>query len=168
MVERPRFLADVMLGKLAKWLRLLGYDTLYSTNADDMDLVRVALAQGRILLTRDVELTHRRGVNTLLIRNELIREQLREVLRLLDLGASVELNEPGAFSRCVVCNQVLRKVDRISVENRVPPYVYQTLTQFTECPECGRVYWRGSHWARIVAEIEDTTWPDFDEIEQVF
>lgn len=168
MAGRPRFIADVMLGRLAKWLRLLGYDTLYSAYADDTDLVRVALAQRRILLTRNVELTHRRGVNTVLIQNELIKDQLREVVRLLDLDPRVELNEQGAFSRCVVCNQVLRQVDRISVQKRVPPYVYQTLTQFKECPECGRVFWQGSHWARIVAEIEDTTRPDFDEIEQVF
>lgn len=157
MSERPRFVVDVMLGKLAKWLRLLGYDTAYLNPADDLDLVRLALAENRLLLTRDVELTNRRGVNSICIQSERIAEQLREIFQRLHLEADMQYTEAIAFSRCAECNYLLQPINLSDVQSRVPPYVYQTHTRFRECPNCGRVYWRGSHWARIVAEIQDVS-----------
>lgn len=145
-----RFLADNMLGRLATWLRLLGYDTAYLPHTDDHELARAARAENRILLTRDVELTRRRGIRSVLIESEQIAEQLRQVFRELRLTAR------EAFSRCAECNVTLDAVSQAAVRGEVPPYVYQTQTRFRRCPRCGRVYWRGTHWARMVAQIEDT------------
>jgi hypothetical protein len=145
-----RFLADTMLGRLSTWLRLLGYDTLYLPQADDPELARRARADDRILLTRDVQLTHRRGVRSILIASERVEEQLHQLARELHLSARM------AFSRCAVCNVPLEEVDKADVKGTVPPYVFQTQTHFRRCTLCQRVYWRGTHWARMLAQMEDT------------
>jgi len=144
-----KFIADNMLGRLATWLRLLGYDTLYVPHADDPELARLARAQDRVLLTRDVELTRRRGIKHLLIESEKVEEQVAQVLRAFKLSAR------EAFSRCSECNQRLEAVSKESVRDMVPPYVFSTQGRFRRCAQCGRVYWRGTHWARMVAQIED-------------
>ena len=143
------FIADNMLGRLAKWLRLLGYDTLYLPHADDPGLARVARAQDRVLLTRDVELTRRRGVLHLLIESEKVGEQVSQVFR------AFKLSTREAFSRCAECNQRLEVVSKELVRGIVPPYVFSTQERFRQCAQCGRIYWRGTHWARMVARIED-------------
>ncbi|CAG0941125.1 hypothetical protein ANRL1_00393 [Anaerolineae bacterium] len=147
------FLADNMLGRLATWLRLLGYDTTYIPHADDHELARRARAENRVLLTRDVELTRRRGLRFVLIESEKIVEQLRQVFHDLDLTAR------AAFSRCAECNVELGEASKESVRAAVPPYVFNTQTQFRRCPQCKRVYWRGTHWARMIAQIEDLAEP---------
>lgn len=151
-----KFIADGMLGRLATWLRLLGYDTLYLPRADDPELARVARAQDRVLLTRDVELTRRRGVRHLLIASEKVSEQVEQVFRAFDLSVR------AAFSRCAECNQRLEIVSKESVREQVPPYVFSTQERFQRCVNCGRVYWRGTHWARMVARIEDLSNADQD------
>ena len=145
-----KFLADNMLGRLATWLRLLGYDTDYLPRADDPELARIARAEDRILLTRDVELTRRRGLRYVLVESEKIEGQLEQLVRELGLTAQ------EAFSRCAVCNIALEEVEKEAVREQVPPYVFQTQTQFRRCARCHRVYWRGTHWARMVAHIQDT------------
>ncbi len=144
-----KFLADTMLGRLATWLRLLGYDTAYVPSADDAQLVRLARAEERILLTRDVELTRRRGVQCVWIESEQVTEQVEQVLRVFNLLPR------EAFSRCAVCNCVLEEVSKESVRDAVPPYVFHTQERFRRCPRCERVYWRGTHWARMNARLED-------------
>lgn len=145
-----KFLADNMLGRLATWLRLLGYDTTYLPQADDPELARRARAEDRILLTRDVELTHRRGLHSVLITSERVEEQIQQLVHELHLTARL------AFSRCAVCNAPLEEVDKSAIEGVVPPYVFQTQTYFRRCPQCQRVYWRGTHWAHMLAQMEDT------------
>jgi uncharacterized protein with PIN domain len=144
----PRFVVDAMLGRLARWLRVLGYDALYSSGADDAALVRRALAEERILLTRDVELARRRGVRVILISDDRIGPQLREIVEILHLSAH------EAFSRCINCNAPLVEFDRARARDLVPPYVFATQTRFRRCAECGKVYWRGSHWAHMRATLE--------------
>ncbi len=147
--RRPRFVADAMLGRLARRLRALGYDTLYSSQYDDPTLARLALAEDRILLTRDVELTRRRGLSFLLIEDDRLENQLRQMWNALGLTGE------NAFSRCLDCNTPLVECSPAQVRDRVPPYVYTTQSRFRCCPNCGRVYWRGTHWARMRAEIEE-------------
>jgi uncharacterized protein with PIN domain len=138
-----KFVADAMLGTLAKWLRVLGYDTIYDTDLDDHQLVRLARADGRELLTRDRELACRRGVRTLLVASEDLDDQVRQVLLELELDAG------RTFSRCPICNEILQTLDRETARERVPPYVAQTRKTFRSCPACRRVYWRGTHWQRM-------------------
>jgi uncharacterized protein with PIN domain len=137
--EPLRLLADGMLGKLAKWLRLLGYDTAYDNAASDLELVRRARAEDCVLLTRDRELSARRGLRTLLIQSELLETQVREVQDALGPPPHPPL------SRCAVCNTALEVVSRADIAHRVPTYVLRTQTEFRLCPGCGRVYWPGSH-----------------------
>jgi uncharacterized protein with PIN domain len=134
-----RLLADGMLGRLARWLRLLGYDTAYDNAATDAELARRARAEGSVLLTRDHELAARRGLRTLLIQSQEIEEQVRQVWEAL--GPPPD----PALSRCAVCNHALEPVALAEIADRVPPYVLRTQTEFHRCPGCGRVYWPGSH-----------------------
>lgn len=138
-----------MLGRLATWLRLLGYDTVYSAKANDQELARRARAEDRILLTRDIELTRRRGVRCVRIESEQVEEQLAQVFR------ELHLQRDAVFSRCPACNAPLQLLDRQQAQGRVPPYVFLTQEQFRRCPQCGRVYWRGTHWAHILASLQD-------------
>lgn len=137
-----RFLCDAMLGRLARWLRLLGYDTAYS-EAGDHELARQARAEDRILLTRDTRLVKRRGIRALLIKSQAPDDQLRQVVKEFGLTPS------RVFSRCTACNTPLRPIPKSAVRDLVPPYVFQHHTSFQECPGCGKIYWRGSHWQRV-------------------
>jgi uncharacterized protein with PIN domain len=128
-----------MLGKLCKWLRLLGYDTVYDNVASDLELARRARAESRVLLTRDRELSARRGLRTLLIQSQVLENQVREVQTALGPPPRPPL------SRCAVCNTTLETATRAEIADRVPPYVLRTQTEFRRCPGCERVYWPGSH-----------------------
>jgi uncharacterized protein with PIN domain len=143
-----RFIADAMLGTLAKWLRILGYDTQFDPNLDDDQLVRQARAQDRVLLTRDRELARRRGLDVLLVTSEHLDAQIVQVLTELDL-------EPNrSFSRCPVCNETLVEIDREKALSRVPAYVARTHETFKSCPACQRIYWRGTHWQRMDEQLD--------------
>jgi uncharacterized protein len=143
----PRFIADVMLGRLARWLRVLGYDTLYSSELGDPELARIARLQGRVLLTRDVELAQRRGLQVILLTDDQVEAQLRAVAHALHLSTG------EAFSRCVDCNVPLVDFNRAEARPLVPPYVFATQSHFRRCPQCGKVYWRGTHWAHMRAAL---------------
>jgi uncharacterized protein with PIN domain len=132
---------------LAKWLRILGYDTLYDPALDDNQLVRLARAENRVLLTRDRALAGRRGIQILLVASEDLDEQIGQVLGDLDLVPD------RSFSRCPVCNEPLATIDRQAARAQVPAYVAQTHETFRHCPACRRVYWRGTHWQRMDAHL---------------
>lgn len=136
-----------MLGTLAKWLRILGYDTEFDPDSDDHQLVRLARAEGRVLLTRDRELARRPGVRVLLIASEHLAAQLNQVLT--DLG----LEPDRSFSRCPVCNELLAEIDRETARSRVPAYVARTHETFRSCPACQRIYWRGTHWQQMDEQL---------------
>jgi len=145
----PRFIADAMLGRLAKWLRTLGYDTAYQDDIPDAELARRAVVEGRHVLTRDRKLFDERGVRGgLEIVSEKPLEQLAEVV------AAFHLPRPGRlFTRCRVCNALLQPVEGEVVEDAVPPRVRERKPELVRCPICGRVYWEGSHTDRMRAVI---------------
>jgi len=143
----PRLLADSMLGRLAKWLRLLGYDTAYDNRADDHELAHRARLEKRVLLTRDRELSARKGLRTLLIESETLEEQVQQVIE--------QLGPPAAdpLSRCSVCNTPLELAEPEQVADRVPPYVLKTQRKLRICPGCGRVYWPGTHRDHMIERL---------------
>ena len=146
-----RFIADAMLGKLARWLRLLGFDCAYDSEIADEDLVRRGIAEERIILSRDRALPEEWWTPRIyLIHEESLRHQLRELIRRFDLAASVRL-----LSRCSECNRVLEPVAEADVRERVPARVLATHDAFSECRECRRVYWEGSHTERIRRVVDD-------------
>jgi uncharacterized protein len=147
-MTETRFIADVMVGKLARWLRVLGFDVLYSNKYDDDEVIRIADAEGRIILTRDTGLAARtRNSRCLLIESVDYRDQIRQVLR------SFDLKEFKVFSRCLECNAALEDVDKESVFDKVAPYVYLTQDRFARCPSCDRVYWHGTHAEEMLKRI---------------
>jgi hypothetical protein len=150
--ESTRLIADVMLGRLAKWLRLLGYDTRYDNSADDLSLLRAAQAEGRVLLTRDRALARQRGVKAIWIETQDLLEQIRQVRQ------AVGLPPDGSLTRCAICNVRLEPIDKAGVESRVPPYVLQTQEEFYHCPQCDRVYWAATHVERMQEVIRTLTW----------
>ncbi len=148
-----KLLLDGMLGRLAKWLRILGYDAAYFPDLDDNQLVRLARAEGRILLTCDRELTRRRGLTSLLVESDELEEQIQQVISELHL----ETEQP--FSRCPICNTPLQEVEKPSVKEHVPSYVFRTQEHFSLCPKCDRIYWQGTHWAKMREEMVRMTNP---------
>jgi uncharacterized protein with PIN domain len=144
----PRFVADCNVGRLARWLRALGYDASYHTQIGDAELVREAAAEDRVLLTRDRDLTKRRVIQSGLVRAILIRDddvktQLRQVF------TELALDLKHSLSRCIECNAELEPRLAANVAERVPPFVRSMQTRYSECPDCGRVYWAGTHWQRM-------------------
>jgi len=140
-----------MLGRLTKWLRVLGYDTAYLADTDDFAVMRLARAQGRLILTCDHALAERPGVDALLIESSNLADQLLQVRR------QVGPPEGGPFSRCPVCNTALSEADPATIASRVPPYVQRTQNRFAFCSACDRVYWPGTHWERmqtLVSEVD--------------
>jgi len=149
----PRFAADAMLARLARWLRVLGYDTTLDPSAPDPELVRRAEQEGRILLTRDrLLLRELRPSQALEIRDDAPLEQLRQVVQSLQLVPPGEL-----FTRCTVCNCVLSEpLDARERQALLPPDVRELPGPARRCPGCARLYWRGSHAHRMRAAIDRT------------
>ena len=147
-----RFLADAMLGTLARWLRVLGYDTAYDAHIDDDDLVRRCQEEDRIALTRDRRLVQRRALrNAVLIRSGSLGGQLREVLAFTGEDPS----DRPFLSRCLECNSRLAEVARETVRERVPSYVFRTQRRFRLCPSCQRIYWAGTHRERMLGRLRE-------------
>jgi hypothetical protein len=144
-LRRTRFVLDVHLGRLAKLLRMLGFDAQYANDLDDGNLSRISASQARILLTRDRELLKRSAVtHGYYVRSTQALEQLREVIGRFDLAGRLR-----PFSRCLRCNTPLKRRTRRQAAGAVPPRVARTYRRFRACPTCGRVYWRGTHWERM-------------------
>ncbi len=149
-LREPRFVADGHLGRLAAYLRMLGFDTLYRGDAEDEELARIATNERRILLTRDRGLLKRSAVTRgYCVRTTNPREQLAEVVERFDLSGSI-----AAFQRCVHCNAVLRAIPKELISNRLQPETKQYFDEFHICPGCDRIYWKGSHYRRMRRLIE--------------
>ena len=147
-MAQMRFIADVMVGKLARWLRVLGFDAAYSNAYVDDEIIRIAEAENRVILTRNTGLlAPRNRAECILIQSGNYREQIRQVLRTFDLKTF------DVFSRCLECNVPLENVDKESVFEKVPLYVYLTQDRFAVCASCGRVYWHGTHAEEMLARI---------------
>ena len=151
-----RFLADAMLGKLAEWLRILGYDTLAAEDLSIMDddyLLDIAEDEGRVLLTKDVELYERakkEGISAVLVEGNDVEHQLAFLVK----EGLIELREVPSLERCPKCNGVLKRVSKEEVKGLVPMGVYMSHDEFWVCTNCGQIYWKGSHWKRMKEFVE--------------
>jgi len=146
----PRFVADGHLGKLARHLRMAGFDTLWSTDWNDDEIIHLAAVQKRTILTRDKGMLRRKEVERgYFVRATESEAQLREVVRALQLERLV-----APFTRCRECNVMLEGVGKEAVLERLPPKVREAYDRFKRCPGCGRVYWEGSHFERMKGVID--------------
>jgi uncharacterized protein with PIN domain len=150
-IYQHRFFADVMLGTLARWLRILGYDTRYERSIDDEELIQLCLLDGRVALTRDRRLAKRKVLkHCLLIQGNTLGEQLTEVLEF----TKGTVSPPLILSRCLECNAPIVGIEKEAVVAEVPPYVFRTQDRFSRCPDCGRIFWAGTHRERILERLE--------------
>lgn len=149
----PRFVLDAHLGTLARRLRLLGLDSVYRNDFSDPQLVEVSVSEGRLLLTRDVGiLKHGAVTHGYFVRATDPRAQTLEVLRRFDLFSSL-----APFRRCLRCNGVLNPVSKGEVRHRIPPRTIRYYDEFRMCSDCGRVYWKGSHYTRMRDFVEEVS-----------
>jgi len=154
LLNAPKFIVDNNVGKLVKWLRLMGYDTHFFNGTSDSHLVATALAEGRVILTRDTQIMKRRVVTSgqlkaVLISSDEPQLQMQQVIDALDLSRQLR-----PFTICLECNQVLVERNKDKVKDLVPPYVFQTQSQYMECPACHRIYWRGTHWQAMTKTLK--------------
>jgi len=148
--SEPKFLVDFMCGRLAKWLRILGYDAEFIKDTSRHKLIMKSLSEQRIVLTRDTRLSKKKVYKLILIKSDKIREQVRQVIKELNL----KLQKEKFFSICSICNKKVELVEKEKVKDLVPLYVYQTINEFYQCPECKHVYWQGSHYDLFLKEVE--------------
>lgn len=152
----PRFALDGHLGRLAAYLRMLGVDTWYAREVEDADLVNLAVAEGRIILTRDRDLLKRKAVRYgYWLRALTPREQLYEVVQRFALQRVAQ-----PFHRCLACNAPLEPVSKAAVWAQLEPLTRRYYDEFHRCPACGRVYWKGSHYERMARLVEEVLGPD--------
>jgi uncharacterized protein with PIN domain len=145
----PRLLVDTMLGRLAHWLRAMGYDTAYPRSTDDDGLLELARLENRVLITRDGHLAARAGARGCLLRATEVQAQLDEVVATLGLAAA----DDQWLSRCLECNALLHRFDAAAARREVPERVAAAHDEFWRCPTCARIYWGGTHAARILARL---------------
>ncbi len=153
-IDKLAFIVDQNVGKLAKLLRLMGYNALFFNGIDDSHLIATALAEGRVILTKDTQIM-KRGIITsgrlkaILINDDEPEQQMRQVIDSLNLDC-----QSRPFTICLECNQPLLERSKQQVKDLVPPYVFQTQNQYMECPACHRIYWRGTHWQAMTNKLE--------------
>ncbi len=150
-----KFIADSNVGKLARWLRMIGYDTLLFKEKDDKRMIQIALKEGRVILTKDTQIMKRRLITNgelkaIFIKHDDPKAQLQQTVKALNLDYHFR-----PFSLCLECNQALVPRSKDEVQSLVPSYVFKTQKQYTECPSCHRIYWQGTHWQAMVKELEN-------------
>jgi len=149
-----KFIVDQNVGKLAKWLRIMGYDAAFFNGSNDSHMVAIALKEGRIILTKDTQIMKRRVVTSgrlkaIFIEADEPEQQMRQLIGELNLDGWFR-----PFALCLECNQPLVERSKEEVKGLVPPYVFQTQNQYMECPACHRIYWRGTHWRAMTRRLE--------------
>jgi uncharacterized protein with PIN domain len=145
-----KFIITEELGKLAKWLRILGYDSVYHDKKDTAGLVIQALRDERILITRSPALTKYKGIKAVVVKSDHAEEQVEQVIRELKLT----VDEGLLFQRCVECNTPLESIMKEKVKGKVPEYVFETQGSFKRCPQCEKIFWKGTHWDMVKKWME--------------
>jgi len=148
-----KFIVDNNVGKLARWLRVIGYDTLLFKEKDGGKMIEIALNEGRVILTKDTQIIKRRLVTdgklkAIIIKHDDPKAQLRETAKALNLNYYFK-----PFSLCLECNQMLMPRSKEEVQSSVPSRVFKTQEQYMECPSCHRIYWQGTHWQAMAKEL---------------
>ena len=149
-----KFIVDHNVGKLVKWLRMMGYDTLFFTGDDDWQMVMTALNESRVILTRDTQVMCRGVIasgrlKAILIVSDVPEQQIQQVIKALHLDT-----KSGLFTLCMEDNQPLKEIDKEQARGRVPNHVFETQGKYVECPQCHRIYWKGTHWKAMLGNLE--------------
>ncbi|MFB3056038.1 MAG: Mut7-C RNAse domain-containing protein [Ignavibacteriaceae bacterium] len=149
-LREPKFIADVHLGKLARYLRMMGFDVFYKNDFDDDKIVSLSLTEKRAILTRDRGILKRSKVtHGYWVRTTKINEQVIEVIKRFDLKNNIK-----EFSRCIDCNTVLKPISKNEIIDDLPPKVLKSQTDFSRCPACQKNYWKGTHHQKMLSFIQ--------------
>jgi len=149
-LREPKFIADVHLGKLTRYLRMMGFDVLYKNDFDDDEIVRLSLIEKRTILTRDRGILKRSEVtHGYWIRSIKVNEQVIEVIKRFDLKKLIK-----EFTRCIECNTILESICKNEIINELPPKVSQSQKSFSICPSCKKLYWKGTHHQKMLSFIQ--------------
>lgn len=143
-----KFLADSMLGRLTRWLRLSGYDVLYSEKLRDDGILELAVKEGRIVLTRNKRLREKadgRGIDSVLLVSNDFVDQLQQLTK----ERGIDVKSTPEYARCPMCNSTVRRVDKSEVVGKVKETVLRDVEEFWACISCGKIYWHGGHWRKI-------------------
>ena len=147
-----KFILTLELGRLAKWLRILGFDAVYFLDTNPSSLLIQALRDNRVILTRNLRLINKaKAAKCVQIKSDEVNQQLKQVLK--DLA--IKPDEDIMFSRCIICNIELNKIDKQRIKDRVPEYVFKTQDEFFTCSSCQRIYWSGTHWGNVKKTLEE-------------
>jgi uncharacterized protein with PIN domain len=149
-----KFIADGMLGKLTRWLRMLGHNVKYSNKLDDAQLIAIAKKERRILLTRDLELYQQataKGVQAFYIDGKTEAEKLAKLAQKFGINLEIDM----AVSRCPKCNAKVKPTSKEKVKEKVEESTFNFYNNYWECPKCGQIYWQGAHWTRIRKTLEE-------------
>lgn len=148
-----KFVADGMLGKLTRWLRMLGHNVEYSNKLDDAQLIMIAKKETRILLTRDLQLYQQataKGVDAFYLEGKKETEKLAEIAERFEIRLDIDMT----MSRCPKCNAKVKTIPKEKVAYKVEKSTFAYCNEFWECPKCGQIYWQGAHWTRIRETLE--------------
>lgn len=145
-----KFVCDVMLGTLAKWLRILGFDTKYSKDFEDEEILKIAEEENRVVLTRD-KLLANKAKKAVYINERSLDEQIKKVLNEL----KINVDEGKILTRCILCNVKVEKIEKEKVKGKVPSHVFEIHDEFWICPNCKRIYWAGTHWQNMEEKIKE-------------
>jgi len=149
-LRKPKFVADVHLGRLTRYLRMMGLDVLYKNDFEDDEIVRASLKERRAILTRDRGILKRNEVtHGYWVRSTKIEEQVEEVLKRFDLQKEIK-----EFSRCIECNELLKSIKKETIIDQLPPKVANSQNEFYCCPSCKKIYWKGTHYLRMLKFIQ--------------
>jgi uncharacterized protein with PIN domain len=150
-----KFIADGMLGKLTRWLRMLGHNVKYSNKLNDAQLIAIAKKERRILLTRDLELYQQataKGITAFYLEGKTEAERLAHMAKRFNVKLKIDM----ATSRCTKCNTRVKPISKEKVTNKVEKKTLSHYNEFWECPKCGQIYWQGAHWTKIRKTLEAT------------
>ena len=150
-MDQLAFIVTQELGKLAKWLRILGFDCVYFNKKKEADLIIQALRDRRIIVARKRELSKHKGIQVVVIKHDHVEDQMEQLVKELNL----ELKESNFFSRCVECNTLLEDIEKEKVKEKVPDYVFKTQNSFKRCPDCEKIFWQGTHWDMVGKWLEE-------------
>ncbi|MEW6101591.1 MAG: Mut7-C RNAse domain-containing protein [Candidatus Omnitrophota bacterium] len=139
------------LGRLCKWLRILGFDAAYFKEDNKSSLVIQALREGRIILTRNQRLPQGRGLKIAVLKAEKLKEQIAEISSIFKIRPDAD----KMFTRCIICNEELTSIEKEKVKDKVPDYVFKTQQEFLACPKCQRIYWQGTHWGNVTQTLRE-------------
>ncbi len=152
IIMKMQFILTPELGRLTKWLRILGFDAVYFTQDNFSSLLIQALRDNRIILTRNSRLINKaRAVKLVRIKSDEVNQQLKQVLEDLNIKPDKDI----IFSRCLICNTGLNEIPKQQIKDRVPEYVFKTQDEFLICPSCQRIYWSGTHWGNVSRTLKE-------------